>query len=175
MKVERHPQADHLYVEEEIDLGEEKPRQVVSGLAKHVPLEAMRDRLLVVVCNMKPANFRGVRSEAMVLAANSADGATVELVDPPSLSSRASASSRPVSTERQMTSSTRSRRSSRPSSLTCALTPRRFVPLLPPPGPAHDEAGRVFPWRPPADRQGRLHRLQPRRRPARIDPYLTDI
>jgi hypothetical protein len=29
-------------------------------------------------------NFRGVRSEAMVLAANNADGTIVELVDPPS-------------------------------------------------------------------------------------------
>lgn len=31
----------------------------------------------VLVCNLKPANMRGVRSEAMVLAATSADGGTV--------------------------------------------------------------------------------------------------
>jgi len=83
LSVERHAQADHLYVEQ-IDVGEAKPRQVCSGLAKFIPIEEMRDRLLVVVCNMKATNFRGVRSEAMVLAANNADGTIVELVDPPS-------------------------------------------------------------------------------------------
>jgi methionyl-tRNA synthetase len=35
---------------------------------------------------MKPTNFRGVKSEAMVLAANSDDKTKVELVDPPASS-----------------------------------------------------------------------------------------
>jgi len=82
VKVDRHPDADHLYIEE-IDVGDGKPRQVCSGLAKFIPIEAMRDRLVVVVCNMKATNFRGVKSEAMVLAANSEDKTKVELVDPP--------------------------------------------------------------------------------------------
>ncbi len=67
MKVQHHPQADHLYVEE-IDVGEEKPRVVCSGLAKYIPVDQMDQRLVVVVCNMKPTKFRGVLSEAMVLA-----------------------------------------------------------------------------------------------------------
>lgn len=66
VKVQNHPQAEHLYIEE-IDVGEAKPRNVVSGLAKFIPIDQMQDRLIVVVCNMKPANFRGVRSEAMVI------------------------------------------------------------------------------------------------------------
>lgn len=34
----RHPDADSLYVEE-VDLGEDRPRTIVSGLVKFVPLE----------------------------------------------------------------------------------------------------------------------------------------
>lgn len=34
----KHPEADALYVEK-IDLGEEKPRNVCSGLVKFIPLD----------------------------------------------------------------------------------------------------------------------------------------
>jgi len=80
--VEKHPDADHLYIEQ-INVGEAKPRQVCSGLAKYIPIEEMKNRSVIVICNMKPSNFRGKKSEAMVLAANSDDGTKVELVDPP--------------------------------------------------------------------------------------------
>ena len=40
-KAEKHPDADSLYVEE-IDVGEEAPRTVVSGLVKFIPLEEMQ-------------------------------------------------------------------------------------------------------------------------------------
>ena len=40
-KVQKHPDADSLYVEE-IDVGEESPRTVVSGLVKYIPLEEMQ-------------------------------------------------------------------------------------------------------------------------------------
>ena len=36
--VEKHPDADSLYVEQ-VDLGEGQPRTIVSGLVKHVPIE----------------------------------------------------------------------------------------------------------------------------------------
>ena len=36
--VKKHPDADALYVET-IDLGEEHPRTVVSGLVKHIPID----------------------------------------------------------------------------------------------------------------------------------------
>lgn len=84
--VEKHPDADSLYVEK-IDFGEPEPRTVVSGLVNYIPIEEMRDRLLVGICNLKPANMRGVKSFAMVLAATSKDGkggsGSVELVAPP--------------------------------------------------------------------------------------------
>ncbi|PVF97182.1 nucleic acid-binding protein [Serendipita vermifera] len=80
-----HPDADGLYVEQ-IDLGEETgPRTVISGLVKYIPIEKMRDRYIVAVCNLKPANMRGIKSHAMVLCATSKDGkdAGIELVEPP--------------------------------------------------------------------------------------------
>ncbi|KAJ8490827.1 hypothetical protein OPV22_012548 [Ensete ventricosum] len=82
-KVQKHPDADSLYVEE-IDVGEESPRTVVSGLVKYIPLEEMQNRKVCVLCNLKPATMRGIKSHAMVLAASNDDHTKVELVDPPS-------------------------------------------------------------------------------------------
>ncbi|KAL4183770.1 hypothetical protein AMTRI_Chr11g156760 [Amborella trichopoda] len=81
-KVQKHPDADSLYVEE-IDVGEESPRTVVSGLVKYIPLEKMQNRKVCVLCNLKPATMRGIKSQAMVLAASTEDHTIVELVDPP--------------------------------------------------------------------------------------------
>ena len=36
-----------------------EPRTVVSGLAEYVPLEELQDRLVVMMCNLKPVNMRG--------------------------------------------------------------------------------------------------------------------
>jgi len=82
--VKKHPDADGLYIEQ-IDIGEETPRTVVSGLVNYIPIEQMRDKYLVAVCNLKPANMRGVKSFAMVLAATSKEGKDggVELIQPP--------------------------------------------------------------------------------------------
>ncbi|KIY46507.1 nucleic acid-binding protein [Fistulina hepatica ATCC 64428] len=83
--IKKHPDADSLYVEQ-IDLGEETgPRTVVSGLVHYIPIEEMRDKYLVAVCNLKPANMRGVKSFAMVLCATSKDGKEggIELIQPP--------------------------------------------------------------------------------------------
>ncbi|KAI6044794.1 hypothetical protein EDC04DRAFT_2639807 [Pisolithus marmoratus] len=85
MDVKKHPDADSLYIEQ-IDLGEETgPRTVVSGLVNYIPIEEMRDKYLVAICNLKPASMRGVKSFAMVLAATSKDGKEggVELIQPP--------------------------------------------------------------------------------------------
>ncbi|KAI9194345.1 hypothetical protein LWI28_005212 [Acer negundo] len=82
IKAQKHPDADSLYVEE-IDVGEEQPRTVVSGLVKYIPLEEMQERMVCVLCNLKPAAMRGIKSHAMVLAASNADHTKVELVEPP--------------------------------------------------------------------------------------------
>lgn len=82
IKAQKHPDADSLYIEE-IDVGEAQPRTVVSGLVKYIPLEEMQDRLVCVLCNLKPAAMRGIKSHAMVLAASNSDHTKVELVEPP--------------------------------------------------------------------------------------------
>lgn len=81
IEVDRHPDADALYLEK-IDCGDSTgPRTVISGLVKHVPIEEMRNRLVVVLCNLKPAKMRGILSEAMVMCASTPD--KVELIQPP--------------------------------------------------------------------------------------------
>jgi len=82
VEVSIHPEADSLYIEK-IDVGEAAPRQVVSGLVKHIPIEQMQGRSVVILANLKANKLRGVESQAMVLCATSPDGATVELVEPP--------------------------------------------------------------------------------------------
>ncbi|CAI2015403.1 hypothetical protein SEUBUCD646_0G01680 [Saccharomyces eubayanus] len=80
-KAIKHPDADSLYVST-IDVGDEEgPRTVCSGLVKHFPLEAMQERYVVVVCNLKPVNMRGIKSTAMVLCGSNDD--KVEFVEPP--------------------------------------------------------------------------------------------
>ncbi|KAG2440027.1 hypothetical protein HXX76_004144 [Chlamydomonas incerta] len=82
VKVGPHPNADSLYLEE-IDVGEDKPRQVISGLRNFVPVEKMQDRVVVVVCNLKPAKMRDVMSYGMVLCASDDAHGTVDPVGVP--------------------------------------------------------------------------------------------
>lgn len=81
VKVEKHPNADRLYVEH-VDLGEEEPRIVVSGLVEHVPLEELQDRLCIFICNLKPATLCKVLSSAMLLVAKDENGALEPLIPP---------------------------------------------------------------------------------------------
>lgn len=81
LEVSRHPDADALYVEK-IDCGDSTgPRTVISGLVKHIPIEEMQGRTVVVLCNLKPAKMRGILSEAMVMCASTEE--KVELIQPP--------------------------------------------------------------------------------------------
>lgn len=83
VSVEKHPDADSLYVEK-IDVGEPEPRTVVSGLVQFVPKEQLQDRLVVLLCNLKPQKMRGVESQGMVLCASSVgEPRQVEPLDPP--------------------------------------------------------------------------------------------
>ncbi|KAI9340270.1 tRNA synthetases class I-domain-containing protein [Obelidium mucronatum] len=82
IEVQNHPDADSLYVEK-IDCGEAEPRTVVSGLRKYMTTEEMQDKHILVLKNLKPANMRGVKSQAMVLCASNADGSKVEFLVPP--------------------------------------------------------------------------------------------
>merc|ERR1711978_717299 len=79
-KATKHPDADSLYVEE-VDVGEEKPRTVISGLVKFIPIEQMQNRKAILMCNLKPSKMRGIMSEAMVMCASTPD--KVEILSPP--------------------------------------------------------------------------------------------
>ena len=80
VSAKKHPDADGLYVED-VDVGEGRTRTVVSGLVKYVPLDQMQDRLVLLLCNLKPAKMRGVTSEAMVMCASTPE--KVEILVPP--------------------------------------------------------------------------------------------
>lgn len=91
VEVSKHPEADALYVEK-IDLGSLLllmnvttisflnvliftgeslgPRTIVSGLVNFVPESEMLNRMVVVLCNLKPAKMRGIESAGMVLCAS---------------------------------------------------------------------------------------------------------
>lgn len=82
--IKRHPDADSLYVLK-INVGEEKPRTVCSGLVKYVPMEDLQNRMVVVLCNLKPVKMRGITSEAMVMCAVQTEesGSVIETIIPP--------------------------------------------------------------------------------------------
>ena len=59
----------------------EKSSKVISGLVRHIPLDEMQNRMVVLLCNLKPAKMRGIVSEAMVMCASTPD--KVEILAPP--------------------------------------------------------------------------------------------
>jgi methionyl-tRNA synthetase len=73
LAAERHPEADKL-LRLEIDLGEEAPRQIISGLAGHFTPESLVGKQVVVVANLTPRTLRGLESRGMVLTADSPEG-----------------------------------------------------------------------------------------------------
>ena len=81
LKITKNLDADALYLEK-IECGEAQPRQVISGLVKHIPIEEMQNRMVVILCNLKPAKMRGIMSEAMVMCASTPE--KVEILAPPS-------------------------------------------------------------------------------------------
>ncbi|KAK6228743.1 hypothetical protein SCA6_001083 [Theobroma cacao] len=81
-KAWKHPSADSLLVEE-IDVGEAKLRQVVSGLAKYCSPEQLTNRRVVLITNVKPGKLRDVMSEGLVLCASNEDHTAVEPLLPP--------------------------------------------------------------------------------------------
>ena len=83
--VKKHETAEKLYCEE-IDVGEDAPRAIASGLVAHYDLEQLQNRYVIVLCNLKPRSLVGFKSNGMVMCAISkeVDGKEkVELLTPP--------------------------------------------------------------------------------------------
>jgi len=76
----KHPDADKLLVSE-VDCGEEKTRQIVSGIAQHYTPEQMVGKKVIVVTNLKPVKLRGELSEGMLLAGSNENHLEVVSVD----------------------------------------------------------------------------------------------
>ena len=68
VEIEKHPKSDRLYVEK-INVGEDKPRTIISGLAEHYTLEELKGRKLLVMCNLKPTDIGklGIISEGIFI------------------------------------------------------------------------------------------------------------
>lgn len=82
LKAYEHPEAEKLFVEE-VDVGEEEPRTICSGLKGYVPLDSLEGSLVVVLANLKARNMVGVKSHGMLLAASDEAHENVELIVPP--------------------------------------------------------------------------------------------
>ena len=67
LSCEKHPKADKLLISQ-IDIGEEKTRQIVSGIAGSYKPEQMVGKKVVVITNLAPAKLRGIESQGMILA-----------------------------------------------------------------------------------------------------------
>ena len=63
--VAQHETADHLYVLQ-VNVGDAH-RQIVSGLKADYTIDELIGRSVAVLANLKPGNFRGVRSNGMIL------------------------------------------------------------------------------------------------------------
>jgi methionyl-tRNA synthetase len=66
---ERIPKADKLLLLT-VDIGEEKPRTILAGIAQYYEPETLVGRKIVVVANLKPRKMRGHESQGMLLAAS---------------------------------------------------------------------------------------------------------
>jgi methionyl-tRNA synthetase len=58
----------------QVDLGEEKPRQIVAGIKEYYKPDDLVNTQICVVANLKPAKIMGLLSEGMLLAAKDKDG-----------------------------------------------------------------------------------------------------
>ena len=72
VECERHPEGEKLYILK-LDCGEPELRTIVSSIVPYYKREELMNRNIVLVSNLKPANFRGVKSYGMLLAAADKD------------------------------------------------------------------------------------------------------
>ncbi len=72
------PKSDKL-LHLHIDIGEEKPRSIVAGIAEAYKPEALVGRKVAIVANLAPRKLRGIESQGMIVAA-SLEGGSPSLV-----------------------------------------------------------------------------------------------
>ena len=80
--VQNHPDADSLYVLQ-VDAGEGEPRTICSGLRASYKAEELKDRMIVLFANLKPAPLRGIMSNGMLFAGDTDEEHVCVLIAPP--------------------------------------------------------------------------------------------
>ena len=83
LKAWPHAEAEKLYCEE-IDVGEDAPRQIASGLRPfYDSADDLVGKKVMVLCNLKSRKLVGFPSHGMVMCASNADHTAVETMEPP--------------------------------------------------------------------------------------------
>ncbi|XP_041842190.1 aminoacyl tRNA synthase complex-interacting multifunctional protein 1 isoform X2 [Melanotaenia boesemani] len=82
LNIRRHPLAEAMSVQQ-VDVGENRPRTVVSRLGENPHLDELQGSLAVLLCNVKASKIKGVASQARLLCCSASD-TCVELLVPPS-------------------------------------------------------------------------------------------
>ena len=77
--VEQHPNAEKLYVIT-LDCAEGEERTICSGLVNDYTIEELDGKTILLVSNLKPAKLRGIKSNGMLLAAETVDEKTMEVL-----------------------------------------------------------------------------------------------
>lgn len=80
LSVEKHPDADKLFVET-IDDGSESGRVILSGLAPYFAPEELIGADIILAENLKPRKMRGIESKGMLLASHYTDADGTERVE----------------------------------------------------------------------------------------------
>lgn len=86
LAAEQHPNADKL-LRFDVDLGEDRPRQICSGIAAHFKPEDLIGKKVVVVANLPPRKLRGLESQGMILTAEWDGGLSLLSAEAPAGSS----------------------------------------------------------------------------------------
>jgi len=74
LSVEKVPDTDKL-LKLEVDMAEEKPRQIISGIALYYPdCSVLVGKKCMFVANLEPRTIRGLESQGMILAISTEDG-----------------------------------------------------------------------------------------------------
>lgn len=74
LSAEKVPETDKL-LKLSVDLGEENPRQIISGIALYFPdLELLVGKKCMFVANLEPRVIKGLESNGMIMAVSTPDG-----------------------------------------------------------------------------------------------------
>ncbi|MBP7006923.1 MAG: hypothetical protein KBC44_02090 [Candidatus Pacebacteria bacterium] len=74
LSAEKVPDTDKL-LKLSVDMGEELPRTIVSGIAEYFPDEtSLINKKVMFVANLEPRTIKGIESQGMILALSTEEG-----------------------------------------------------------------------------------------------------